>query len=127
MRYRILNESQKRIRFHIYSGRIDEAQEEILRYAFSAIPGVEKVTVYRATGDCALEYAGCREDIISRLDAFQYQNVEIFSDGPESCINAEEMAKRKAEMIPMKKDNLTGYLKRYSKMVQSASKGAIIE
>ena len=42
-------------------------------------------------------------------------------------ISDEEMAKRKAEMVPMKKDNLTGYLKRYSKMVQSASKGAIIE
>ena len=42
-------------------------------------------------------------------------------------ISDEEMAKRKAEMVPMKKDNLTGYLKRDSKMVQSASKGAIIE
>jgi dihydroxy-acid dehydratase len=42
-------------------------------------------------------------------------------------ISDEEMAKRKAEMVPMKKEGLTGYLKRYSKMVQSASKGAIIE
>ena len=42
-------------------------------------------------------------------------------------VSEEEMAKRKAEMVPLKKEGLTGYLKRYSKMVQSASKGAIIE
>ncbi len=42
-------------------------------------------------------------------------------------ISQEEMAKRRAEMTPLKKTGLTGYLKRYSKMVQSASKGAIIE
>ncbi|MBO5778092.1 MAG: dihydroxy-acid dehydratase, partial [Clostridia bacterium] len=42
-------------------------------------------------------------------------------------ISEEEMAKRKAEITPLKKEGLTGYLKRYSKMVQSASKGAIIE
>ena len=42
-------------------------------------------------------------------------------------ISEEEMAKRRAEITPLKKEGLTGYLKRYSKMVQSASKGAIIE
>ena len=41
-------------------------------------------------------------------------------------ITDEEMAKRKAEMPIKRKENITGYLKRYAQMVSSADKGAII-
>ena len=44
----------------------------------------------------------------------------------ELKVSEEELAKRKAEMPIKKKENITGYLKRYSKMVSSADKGAII-
>ena len=44
---------------------------------------------------------------------------EIFSD--------EEMAERKATMKLKEQKELTGYLKRYAKMVSSADKGAIVE
>ena len=44
----------------------------------------------------------------------------------ELKVSDEELAKRKQEMIIKKKENLTGYLKRYSQMVSSADKGAII-
>ena len=44
----------------------------------------------------------------------------------ELKVSENELAKRKAEMIIKKKENLTGYLKRYSQMVSSADKGAII-
>ena len=39
----------------------------------------------------------------------------------------EEMAKRKSETTLKIKTNLTGYLKKYAKLVSSADKGAIIE
>ena len=42
-------------------------------------------------------------------------------------ISDEEMAKRKAETVLKIKTNLTGYLKKYAKLVSSADKGAIIE
>ncbi|MBO5373914.1 MAG: dihydroxy-acid dehydratase [Clostridia bacterium] len=49
---------------------------------------------------------------------------------PEYKINLEvsdeELARRKAEMPIKRKENITGYLKRYSQMVSSADKGAII-
>ena len=49
---------------------------------------------------------------------------------PEYKINLEvsdeEIEKRKAEMPILEKTNLSGYLKRYSRMVSSADKGAII-
>ncbi len=44
----------------------------------------------------------------------------------ELKVSNEEMAKRKAEMPIKRKENITGYLKRYSQMVSSADKGAII-
>ena len=44
----------------------------------------------------------------------------------ELKVSDEELAKRKAEMPIKRKENLTGYLKRYSQMVSSADKGAII-
>ena len=44
----------------------------------------------------------------------------------ELKVSDDELAKRKAEMPIKRKENLTGYLKRYSQMVSSADKGAII-
>ena len=42
-------------------------------------------------------------------------------------ISDEELTKRKADTTLKIKTNLTGYLKKYSKLVSSADKGAIIE
>jgi len=44
----------------------------------------------------------------------------------ELKVSDEELEKRKAEMPIKKKDDITGYLKRYAAMVSSADKGAII-
>ena len=44
----------------------------------------------------------------------------------ELKVSDDELAKRKTEMVIKKKENLTGYLKRYAQMVSSADKGAII-
>ena len=44
----------------------------------------------------------------------------------ELKVSDEELSKRKAEMPIKRKENLKGYLKRYSQMVSSADKGAII-
>lgn len=41
-------------------------------------------------------------------------------------VSEEELAKRKEETPILKKENVTGYLKRYAKLVSSADKGAII-
>ena len=44
----------------------------------------------------------------------------------ELKVSDEEIAKRKAKMPIKKKENISGYLKRYAAMVSSADKGAII-
>ncbi len=44
----------------------------------------------------------------------------------ELKVSDEEIARRKTEMPIKRKENITGYLKRYAQMVSSADKGAII-
>ncbi len=44
----------------------------------------------------------------------------------ELKVSDEELSKRKVEMPIKRKENISGYLKRYSQMVSSADKGAII-
>ena len=44
----------------------------------------------------------------------------------ELKVSAEELERRRAEMPIKRKENITGYLKRYAAMVSSADKGAII-
>jgi dihydroxy-acid dehydratase len=51
-------------------------------------------------------------------------NIPAYSISLE--VSDEEIARRKAAFTPMQKENITGYLKRYAKMVSSADKGAII-
>ena len=52
-------------------------------------------------------------------------SIDIPSYKIEWKVSAEELAKRKAEM-PLKKKEVSGYLKRYAAQVSSADKGAII-
>lgn len=64
------------------------------------------------------------------LIAYVKEGDPIYINIPEYKIELkvpqEEIEKRKKEMPIQKKENLTGYLKRYASMVSSADKGAII-
>ena len=95
MKYRIENETKHRIRIRLYTGPITSFQEEILQYAFSSIQGVRKVTVYRATGGCALEHDGSRERILEKLNAFHYENVTVFAKEEQEQISLQEVRDRK--------------------------------
>ena len=79
MNYRIEAQSKRRIRvrLRLRSSKLTEEEARILEYAFSGMPGVTKVTVYRATGGCALEYDCGVGEILRRLDRFRFENVEI--------------------------------------------------
>ena len=58
-----------------------------------------------------------RQNNLKNLTAGAKHTAHVFAD--------EELAKRKAEM-PIKKKEVSGYLKRYAAQVSSADKGAII-
>ena len=97
MQYRILHESDHRIRFRIYMTSISAQEAEVLRFAFSNIKGVTKVTIYQATGGCALEYSCCRDYLLERLDAFRMENVELLAKATQPSITAMEMRDRKLD------------------------------
>ncbi len=52
--------------------------------------------------------------------------IDINNYSIELLVDKDEIEKRKSEMQIKKKDNVSGYLKRYSKNVSSASSGAVI-
>ena len=62
-----------------------------------------------------------------RYDAQNMITIDIPNYSITLNVSEEEMAKRKAETTLKIKTNLTGYLKKYAKMVSSADKGAIID
>ncbi|MBR2256430.1 MAG: hypothetical protein IJ899_03620 [Blautia sp.] len=97
MYYHIEAQSKRRIRVRLRSSKLTEEEARILEYAFSGMPGVTKVTVYRATGGCALEF-NCRVDeILGRLDRFRFENVEAFAREEEKRISLKEMESRKLD------------------------------
>lgn len=97
MQFRILNETNHRMRIRLYAGRISDYQEEILQFAFGAITGVKKVTVYHATGNIALEYTGNRNLILEKLKNFDYDNVTMMAEKLEEGIGMDEMMRRKLD------------------------------
>lgn len=97
MQYRILHESDHRIRFRIYMTPISAQEAEVLQFAFSNIKGVKKVTVYQATGGCALEYSCSRDYLLERLNAFRMENVELLAKTTQPSITAVEMRDRKLD------------------------------
>ena len=97
MRYRIEDETSHRIRFRLYTSRITPEQEEIIQYAFSSIRGVRSVTVYRATCGCAICYDGDRQELLDKLTAFHYENVQMMAKPAPVHISISEMQDRKLD------------------------------
>lgn len=97
MNYRIEAQSKRRIRVRLRSTKLTEEEAQILEYVFSHIPGVTKVTVYRATGGCALEYNCGVDEILGRLDRFRFENVQMLAREEEERISLNEMKSRKLD------------------------------
>ncbi len=97
MNYRIEAQSKRRIRVRLRSSKLTEEEARILEYAFSGMPGVTKVTVYRATGGCALEYDCEVGEIRRKLDQFRFENVEMLAKEEGQRISVSEMKSRKLD------------------------------
>ena len=97
MKYHIESETAHRIRVRLSSRKLTTEQAQILEYAFKGIAGVKKVTVYRATGGCALTFDCDRKEILRRLDSFRFENVEMLATKEAERISREEMRARKLE------------------------------
>ena len=97
MNYRIEAKSNRRIRIRLRSSALTKEEADILKYAFGAMPGVTKVTVYMATGGCAIEYTCPVDEILERLDRFRFENVDMLAREEDLRISASEMKTRKLD------------------------------
>ncbi len=99
MNFTIRHETNRRIRLRLYCPKITPAQEEIMRFAFSSIRGIQNVTFYPETSGVALTYSEDedRERILSRMRAFDFSNVEMMADELEHGIGMDEMMRRKLD------------------------------
>ncbi|MBQ9805187.1 MAG: dihydroxy-acid dehydratase [Clostridia bacterium] len=145
-------ESEEEAIAAIYSGKIVKGDVVIIRYEGPAGgPGMREML----SPTSAIAGMGLDKDVALITDgrfsgatrgasighvspeAVSGGNIAYVKDGDIISINIpeyriewkvdeEEIAKRRAEMPIKKKENITGYLKRYAAQVSSADKGAII-
>ena len=148
---RCFNSEEEAIAF-IYSGKVQAGDVIVIRYEGPAGgPGMREML----SPTSAIAGAGLDKDVALITDgrfsgatrgasighvspeAISGGNIAYVKDGDIISINIpeykielkvsdEELAERKKTMKLLEKPELTGYLKRYSKMVSSADKGAII-
>ena len=148
---RCFNSEEEAIAF-IYSGKVQAGDVIVIRYEGPAGgPGMREML----SPTSAIAGAGLDKDVALITDgrfsgatrgasighvspeAISGGNIAYVKDGDIISINIpeykielkvsdEELADRKKNMKLLEKPELTGYLKRYSKMVSSADKGAII-
>ncbi len=74
MKWKISHESRGRIRVHAAVARMSLAEADILEYYLRAVDGVNKVSVYDRTRDAVIEYSCARDQIISALAAFSFED-----------------------------------------------------
>ncbi len=77
MKFQILHENAKRMRFHVVQGRMSYEQADTLQYYLQTLAGVKKAKVFERTCDAIIEYQADREYIIHELQMFRYDKVNL--------------------------------------------------
>lgn len=73
MKCQILHESQGRMRVRMLQYRMTLEQADILEYYLKGKEGIKDVKVYDRTGDVLILFHSSREDVISFLSSFHYE------------------------------------------------------
>lgn len=98
MRYTVEHANAHRLRIRLSRAPLGAEEQQILEYALGQIRGVERVTIYPATGGVVLEFPGGDMDLVRRkLDAFAYENVQYFARQSRQEITPDELHQRKLD------------------------------
>ncbi len=92
MKFIIKHEIEGRIRVHFAQNRMTYVEADALLYYLEKLEFVKKAKVYEQTADAAIVYVGERENAITALREFEYENVEVPKGVLESsgrALNAE--------------------------------------
>lgn len=77
MRFKIMHEIRGRMRVHIMRKQMSFKEADILQYCLSNQSFVTAVKVYERSQDAVVCYSGKREQVISFLGHFSYENVSV--------------------------------------------------
>lgn len=77
MKFIIKHEIEGRIRIHLVQVRMSCQEADTLLYFLESRKEVQSAKVYEQTADAAIVYSGSRDELISALKQFQYDQVEV--------------------------------------------------
>ena len=83
MKCSILHESSGRMRVHLFCGRMNLRQADVLEYYLKNVEGVSEAAVYDRTQDAIIRYKGNRGTVISALARFSFPVAEEMNLVPE--------------------------------------------
>ena len=96
MKFFIKHETRGRLRIHLAQKRMSYEQADTLLYYLQNLDGVTSAKIYERTCDAVVCYQGSRAAVISGIQAFHYQDVEVPSQVLQSsgrALNAEYQEK----------------------------------
>ena len=88
MKCSILHESSGRMRVHLFCGRMNLRQADVLEYYLKNVEGVSEAAVYDRTQDAIIRYKGNRGTVISALARFSFPVAEKMNLVPEHTSRA---------------------------------------
>ena len=77
MKFTIKHELKNRMRVHLAAEKMTFEQADLFQYYLQEMPGVVFVKVYERTADAVIEYRGSRREILTGIQRFCYENVEV--------------------------------------------------
>ena len=98
MKFVIKHEIRGRMRIHLMQYRMSYAQADTLLYFLQNDAQVTKAKVYERTQDAVIFYTGSRRELISKLQHFRYEYVEV-PDGVIENSNRQMNAEYQEKMV----------------------------
>lgn len=98
MKFVIKHEIKGRMRVHLVQYRMNCAQADTLLYFLQNDAQVTKAKVYERTQDAVIFYTGSRRELISKLQHFRYEYVEV-PDGVIENSNRQMNAEYQEKMV----------------------------
>ena len=77
MKFTIKHEAYHRMRIHLSCRKMTFAEADILQYYLQSAKMVKNAKVYEKTADAVIEYVGDREQVITLMREFHYEDVEV--------------------------------------------------
>ena len=77
MKFTIKHELKNRMRVHLAAEKMTFEQADLFQYYLQEMPGVVFVKVYERTADAVIEYKGNRQEILTGIQGFCYEKVEV--------------------------------------------------